>query len=466
MSKILISAAHRSSGKTTIATGIIRALAREGHIVQPFKKGPDYIDPMWLTAAALPHGRACRNLDYHTMSSEEITATFQGHRGGADFCLIEGNMGLYDGLDLDGGNSSVALAGLLGAPVVLVIDAGGMTRSIAPLVLGYQAFEPKVEITGVIFNKVGGGRHEAKLRAAIEHYTDLPVLGAVHCDPRLEITERHLGLIPSNEASDAEAKIAAITQVISQQVDLERLLAIAPPSPAAPPPGVKPEVRPEVKIGIARDRAFGFYYPGDLEALAAARAELVPIDLLSDARLAQIDGLIIGGGFPETHMAELEANAAMRRQIRAAIEAGLPAYAECGGLMYLARSLSWAGQVREMAGVIAADAVMHEKPQGRGYTRLRETGRCPWPAPDVSEQPAHEFHYSSLENLGFEPVYAYDVLRGSGIDGRHDGIVIHNLVAGFAHLRNVGGNRWTRRFVDFVRACKKSSDIPAERPRQ
>ena len=473
MSHLLISAARKSSGKTTVSTGIVRALVQRGHVVQPFKKGPDYIDPMWLTAAAspnrsepavagaadFPRRRACRNLDYHTMTQQEIIATFSRHSDGADFSLVEGNKGLHDGLDLAGGDSSAALAGLLGAPVVLVIDAGGMTRGVAPLILGYQAFEPIAEIAGVIFNKVGGGRHEAKLRAALEHYTDVPVLGAVHREPRLEIPERHLGLIPSNEADDAETRIAAIAAAISGQVDLHRLLEVAAPSLAAPPLPRPAAATPDVRIGVARDRAFGFYYPDDLEALAAARAELVPIDLLSDSRLAEIDGLIIGGGFPETHMAELEANAVLRRQIRGAIEAGLPTYAECGGLMYLARSLSWRGVVREMAGVIAADALMHEKPQGRGYVRLRETGRCPWPPLDDSgrrqELPAHEFHYSSLENLGFEPVFAYEVLRGSGIDGHHDGLVINNLLASFAHMRDVGGNRWTRRFVDFVRACKE-----------
>ncbi len=471
MSHLLISAARKSSGKTTVSTGIIRALALRGHVVQPFKKGPDYIDPMWLSAATSPHGRPCRNLDYNTMAEEEIVATFSHHSDGADFCLIEGNKGLYDGLDLGGGDSSAALASLLGAPVVLVVDAGGITRGVAPLILGYQAFKPKVKIAGVIFNKVGGGRHEAKLRAAIEHYTDVPVLGAIHRQPQLEIPERHLGLIPSNEAADAEAKIAAIAQVISGQVDLDCLLEIAAPSPAAAPQPRPAGLAPDVRIGIARDSAFGFYYPDDLEALAAARVELVPINLLSARRLAEIDGLIIGGGFPETHMAALEANAVLRRQIHDAIEAGLPTYAECGGLMYLARSLSWRGEVCEMAGVIAGDAVMHEKPQGRGYVRLRETGRSPWsplgPPLDNNELPAHEFHYSSLENLGFEPVYAYEVLRGAGIDGRHDGLVINNLLASFAHLRNVGGNLWARRFVDFVRACKdKNSNIPAERPGQ
>lgn len=458
MAHILVSAAHKSSGKTTISVGLCAALRNAGHRVQPFKKGPDYIDPMWLGAAA---GRPCHNLDYYTMTGPEILATFGRRSEGADIAILEGNKGLYDGLDLEGSNSNAALATLLGAPVVLVIDARGMTRGIAPLILGYQAFDPGVRIAGVILNKIGGGRHEAKLRAIIEHYTEVPVLGAVHRDAALEISERHLGLIPSNELGEARAKIADVADRVGRQVDLEALLAIAgtalpvvvpvPPHRAATHPA-------DVRIGIARDSAFGFYYQGDLEALAEAGAELVPLDTLSATRLPRLDGLFIGGGFPETHMAALEANGALRHAIREAIEGGLPAYAECGGLMYLSRSLSWRGERSEMVGVIHGDAVMHDTPRGRGYVRLRETGRGPWPLLEVggegAEIPAHEFHYSSIENLAPEPVFAYDILRGAGVDGRHDGLVLHNLLASYTHLRDVGRNHWASRFVGFVRACK------------
>jgi cobyrinic acid a,c-diamide synthase len=200
MAQLFISAAHKSSGKTTISVGLAAALAARGLAVQTFKKGPDYIDPMWL---ALASGRPCRNLDFHLMSRDEIGASFARHAAAADVSLVEGNKGLHDGLDLDGSNSNAALAALLGAPVVLVLDARGMTRGVAPLILGYQAFDPAVRIAGVILNNLGGARHEAKLRAVIEHYTDCAVLGAVPCDERLAITERHLGLVPSNEAASA-----------------------------------------------------------------------------------------------------------------------------------------------------------------------------------------------------------------------------------------------------------------------
>ena len=456
MNRLLISAAHKSSGKTTLTLGLCAALRVRGLTVQPFKKGPDYIDPLWLTRAA---GRDCHNLDFFLMGRDEILRTFTTRAAGADISLIEGNKGLYDGLDLDGSNSNAALANLLTAPVVLVIDARGMTRGITPLILGYQAFDRDVRIAGVILNQLGGSRHEAKLRAVIEHYTDVPVLGAVHHDDSLAIVERHLGLVPSNEAAEADAKIGAIATRVAAQVDIDRLLAVSAAAPALADVAARSPVGPisvkaDVRIGIARDAAFAFYYPGDLEALRAAGAELIPFNALKDARLPDVDALFLGGGFPEVHMQALEANATLRRDIRTAIENGLPAYAECGGLMYLARSLAWRDRRTEMVGVIPGDVVMHDRPQGRGYVKLRETGKGLWSLGGDGEIRAHEFHYSSLENLPSDTVYAYDVLRGTGTDGRHDGIVHKNLLACYVHMRDLNNNHWAARFVEFVRRHK------------
>ena len=463
MRRLLISAAHKSSGKTTISIGLAAALTERGLVVQPFKKGPDYIDPLWLGEAS---GRTCRNLDPYLMGWEEIGALFERCSVGADVSLVEGNKGLYDGLALDGSNSNAALAAHLGLPVILVIDARGMTRGIAPLILGYQAFDRHIRIAGVILNNVGGARHEGKLRAVIEHYTDVPVLGAVHHDPRLAIAERHLGLMPSNEAGDAAAKIAALRATIGPQIDLDAILAVADSAPALKPSAAAPLRRPaggeRVRIGIAFDRAFGFYYPEDLEAISAAGGKLVPFDTLREARLPPVDGLFIGGGFPEVFMSELEANARLRAEIRAAIEAGLPAYAECGGLMYLARSLSWQGRSCAMVGALPGDVVMHDRPIGRGYVEIAETPACPWPgssAPGTTLH-AHEFHYSSLENVGGGVAYAFAVKRGHGIDGRHDGLIHRNLVASYVHRRSVGADDWAARFVAFVRQVKRLNTHP------
>ncbi|MGD2056672.1 MAG: hydrogenobyrinic acid a,c-diamide synthase (glutamine-hydrolyzing), partial [Gammaproteobacteria bacterium] len=382
----------------------------------------------------------------------------------ADIALIEGNKGLYDGLDLDGSNSNAALAKLTRTPVILVLDARGMTRGIAPLILGNQAFDPEIEIVGVILNQLGGSRHEAKLRAVIEHYTDVPVLGGVHRNRQLEIVERHLGLIPSNEEDSAAARIAGIRASIEEQVDIDHLLAVAGTAALdyqQLPPDTPP-VAQRVRIGIARDAAFGFYYPGDLEALERAGAELIAIDTLQDRTLPDIDGLFIGGGFPESRMLELEANRTLREQIRDAIIRGLPVYAECGGLMYLSRSLQWKERCCEMVGVIPADSVMHERPRGRGYVRLQETAGLPWPGGNAREEfSAHEFHYSSLENISEPLDFAYHVTRGAGIDGKHDGIVIHNVLASYSHMRDTRQHRWAWRFVDFVRQHTHRDSTPA-----
>lgn len=458
MSYFLISAAHKSSGKTTVSIGLTAALSERQLKVQTFKKGPDYIDPLWLSAAS---GRPCRNLDFFTMPREEIEHTFAQAMAGADLGLIEGNMGLYDGLDLDGSNSNAALAALLQAPVIVVVDVRGMTRGIAPLIQGYQAFDRSIGIAGVILNKVAGSRHEAKLRRVMEHYTDVPVIGAVHSAPELVIDERHLGLVPSNEAGAAGEKIRALGRVLADQIDLPQILRIAetapPVCPAPPTAAGQPDIRGgSVRVGYPRDRAFGFYYPGDLEKMAAAGAELVAFDTLSDQQLPEVDGLFLGGGFPETAMEQLQANESLRREIHSFIERGGPVYAECGGLMYLAQRLIWRGKSCNMVGIIAADAVMHEKPQGRGYVRLRETDNMPWPRLQKQERnvAAHEFHYSTLENITPGCTYAYQVERGYGIDGDNDGLVYKNLLASYTHLRDVGGNQWTRRFVEFVKSCK------------
>lgn len=458
MKRLLVSAAHKSSGKTTVCIGLCAALRARGEIVQPFKKGPDYIDPQWLSLAA---DKPCYNLDPYLSSAEEIRTEAALRLQGASLCLIEGNKGLYDGLDLDGSNSNAALASMLEAPVVLVIDARGMTRGIAPLLLGYQAFDRSVRIAGVILNQLGGSRHEAKLRAVIAHYTDIPVLGAMQHDDSLLIRERHLGLIPGNEAPQAREFVDRIAKAVTAQVALDRVLAVAnqaPPLPAATAPTVSP-ASPRggrVRLGVARDAAFGFYYPGDLQALIAAGADIVTFDAVNDRVLPEVDGLFIGGGFPETCMEALAANTAMRSAVRDAVESAMPVYAECGGLMYLARGICWGGRSAAMAGAIPADIVMHQRPVGRGYVHLRETGNSPWSvAPSAGcLLRAHEFHHAGIENLQAGARYAYAVERGHGLDGLHDGIVYKNTVASFSHLRNVSASPWAGRFVEFVRSCR------------
>jgi cobyrinic acid a,c-diamide synthase len=460
VSAIYISAAHKSSGKTTLSIGLSRALVERGVSLQTFKKGPDYIDPLWLRAAS---GRPCYNLDFYTQSREEILACYAGRMSGMSMALIEGNKGLYDGLDIAGSNSNAAMAAFLSTPVVLVINCRGMTRGIAPLLLGYQAFDAQIYIAGVILNQVGGSRHESKLREVVEYYTDIPVLGAIQADDRLQIDERHLGLMPSNETEESERIVSYLARAIGESVDLDRVMEIAAKAPQLLPTPMEKTLDSvpgaPVRIGYAKDKAFGFYYPDDMEKLRHQAVELVPFDTLNDDYLPDIDGIFLGGGFPETAMEALESNHTMRRAIAEFIEAGGPVYAECGGLMYLTRSLSWKGKKCRMVGIIPADTVMHEKPQGRGYVRLRDRGNGPWPGASSAETiRAHEFHYSSLEGLaGDSGSFAYEVLRGTGIDGRNDGYFYKNLLASYTHMRNVGGNKWVDRFVAHVRSCRVGS---------
>ncbi len=463
MSRLFISAAHKSSGKTTVSIGLCAALKRRGNIVQSFKKGPDYIDPYWLAQAT---GRNCYNLDFYTMERDEILALMHSKSQGADISLIEGNKGLYDGLDLDGSNSNAALATMTKTPVILVLNARGMTRGIAPLILGYQAFDKDVLIKGVILNRLGGSRHESKLRNVIEHYTDAEVVGAIHNDRRFDIDERHLGLVPGHEDPFCTQKIQLLADAVNDQVDLDAVLSIASQVTELPAAEAGIEIKtdrkarkqPAIKLGLVRCSAFGFYYPDDLQALQDAGAELIEIDPCHQSELPEIDALFIGGGFPETHMNELEANTGLRSAIKIAIDNGLPTYAECGGLMYLARSIQWNKETCQMVGCIDTDIIMEKTPQGRGYVQLQETDSHPWPklaaqtADDIIN--AHEFHYSRFNTVDKNVQFAFQVKRGTGINGESDGYVYKNLLANYTHQRHTWSNPWAQRFIDFARTCK------------
>lgn len=462
MAALYISAAHKSSGKTTLTIGICAALRAREMLVQPFKKGPDYIDPIWLGMAA---DNPCYNLDFYIAGREATIEDYRTRSHNSDISIIEGNKGLHDGLDLDGSNSNAALAKAIDAPVIMVVDARGTMRGIAPLLIGYQQFDPEVKIAGVITNMTGGGRHETKLREAVEYYTDIPFLGALDKNQDIELSERHLGLIPGYEDPDSNNRIASIRHAVENHIDLDRLIDLAGDKPGA-------EVHPAVgrasgfnglKIGIARDRAFGFYYPGDLETFTTSGAELIPINTIEDHSLPELDGLFIGGGFPERHAEALSANSELRQAIKTAIDQGLPTYAECGGLMYLSKSIGWQGQQHEMVGVIPASTTLHDRPCGRGYVQLEEsTEQSLWPDANYECIAAHEFHYSSLDGLDNNQRYAFQVKRGKGIKHLHDGLIINNLMATYAHQRHTGDNPWVTRFLEFVASTRSQQSFTSQ----
>ncbi|MCP4188334.1 MAG: cobyrinate a,c-diamide synthase [Gammaproteobacteria bacterium] len=455
MTAFYLSAAHKSSGKTMLSMGLSAALKARGLSVQTFKKGPDYIDPIWLNLAS---GKPCHNLDFFTSSSEFIQSQYYHYAANKDIVLVEGNKGLHDGVAVDGSDSNAALAKLLKLPVVLVIDTVGITRGIAPLLCGYQAFDTDVEIAGVILNKVGGSRHAGKLVNAIQQYTDIPVLGAINRDKPLELCERHLGLVPGNEFGDhTESFINLWRQRVNREIDLDKILGFKPKATQPCDLQFYQQTRQTgFRIAVARDSVFSFYYPADMDRFAALGVTLVNFDTTVDHKLPEnIDGLFIGGGFPETNLDKISSNISLLSDIKEKIESGLPSYAECGGLMYLCRSIQWGSETRSMAGVIATDVVMHDKPQGRGYVSLTPTVSHPWfNNVALSAIQTHEFHYSSLINYDEPYSYAYQVDRGHGIDGNNDGIIVHNLLANYSHLRHTDACPWVDQFVNFISLCK------------
>lgn len=489
MRALFVSAAHKSSGKTVVTIGLAGAFKRRGHHVKPFKKGPDYIDANWL---ALASASACRNLDFNTMHHAEIEQTYRAHCATADVALIEGTMGLHDGVAANGEDSNAAMATLLKVPILLVLDARGLARGGAAVLKGLTDFQPGLRFDGVVLNRVSGERHAQKLRTAIENYTDLRVLGSLREDPELTIIERHIGLIPGSEDAEAAARIERLTTCVEAQIDVSSLcpspvpkhfpagvrfhvvsganfLAGGPSAASAADtivcaaqsadssPGVNDGGRiakaaARIKIAIPYDRAFCFYYSDDLQQLREQGAEPIFFDALHDRRLPQADALFIGGGFPETAMHALSDNLSLRQDIATAAASGLPIYAECGGLMFLARSLRWNDSQVPMCGVLPFDVCMHARPRGRGYVRLRETGAAPWGriAGPGAVIPAHEFHYSSVENCDTNLAFAYTVERGSGIDGTHDGVIVNNVLASYAHLRHSQASPWVRAMVEWA----------------
>ncbi|MGQ9583996.1 MAG: cobyrinate a,c-diamide synthase [Anaerolineae bacterium] len=454
----MITAPRGRSGKTTITLGLAASLRARGLAVQTFKKGPDFIDPSWLTEAS---GRPCRNLDPYLMGEEGVRGVFRRGNRGAEVCLIEGAMGFYDGLDLQGTGSTAVLARWLQAPVVLVVDGTRLTRSAAALVRGYQTFEPEAWIAGVIFNGVRGARHEGKLRESVEHYCRIPVLGAVPRDARLALPDRHLGLVPRAEGEALLPALASIREAVEQYCDVSGLLALAHSAPplawletlGTPRKGLGQGQ--QVRVGVVRDRAFTFYYPENLEALEAGGAELTIVNALEDETLPVVDALYVGGGFPEVFMEELAANGYLRREVRKAAEGGLPIYAECGGLMYLGQRVHWHDREAEMAGVLPCVAVMEGRPAGHGYVAGEVVSPNPFYPVGMAFR-GHEFHHSRVD-VERELPRAFRLGRGQGLGGQRDGLVWRNVLASYTHVHAVSTPAWAEGVLEAARRFRSGA---------
>ncbi|MDD3581470.1 MAG: cobyrinate a,c-diamide synthase [Desulfobacca sp.] len=460
--RLVLSALRGGSGKTTLTLGLLAAWRQQGRKVVPFKKGPDYIDPAWHSLAA---GRPCYNLDPFLMDRDQMLASVAHHAAQADGVLIEGNRGLYDGLDVAGTSSTAELAKLLHAPVVLVVDCTMTTRTAAAMVLGCQAFDAQVALQGVVLNQIARPRHEQLLRAAIERYCGLPVLGAI---PRLKCAvfpERHMGLVPPQEHQGATRALATALNLAQKYLNLDHLWELAGQAPALPTIKLAKAQEDQpldypVVIGIIRDSAFQFYYPENLEALTRLGARLVEINALQDSLLPPVDALYIGGGFPETHAAALAHNQSFRRSVWQAAEAGLPVYAECGGLMYLGESLILNGQTYPMTGVLPLAFKLGKRPQGHGYTVVAVEGPNPF-FPVGTQLKGHEFHYSKVINSQIEPrALVFRLQRGQGIIDQRDGLCYKNVLATYTHIHASGTPGWAAAMVQRAREFRDQTRLP------
>ena len=447
--RILIAGVRGGSGKTLISLGLLATWRKRGLSVAPFKKGPDYIDAAWLSAAAeVP----CRNLDLFLMSREAVVRSFAASAGDADVAVIEGNRGLFDGMDARGTYSTAELAKLLDVPVILAVDCTKSTRTVAAIVLGCGRLDPGVAIRGVILNQTAGPRHESVLREAVEEVCGLPVLGAIARIRRQLFPERHLGLVPPEEHDQWAGAIQQVVGVAERYLDVEAIWRLARQAPAleldvqslSAQGGPKPAV---ARIGVFRDAAFQFYYPENLEALVREGASLIEISPLGDGELPDVDALYIGGGFPETLAGALAENRPFLESLRRSIEEGLPVYAECGGAVFLGEQLVFHEKRYPMAAVLPVIFGFRTKPQGHGYAVLETVRDNPF-FPVGESLRGHEFHYTYAEPSGAKDLrFAFRVRRGHGFDGQWDGLCHRNVLACYTHVHAVGTENWAPSLV-------------------
>ncbi len=456
--RLVIAGLSGDSGKTLISLSLVRALREREAAVSVFKKGPDYIDAAWLSWAA---GRPCRNLDTYLANADDVRANFVRAASDTDIAVIEGNRGLFDGMDATGTHSTAELATLLQAPVVLVVNATKVTRTVAALINGIQSFDPRLDVAGVILNRVAGGRHEQVIREAIASYCGLPVLGVV---PRQTssgdlLPSRHLGLVPVAERASESEMDHRLAQLGASYLDITALQSVARNADALDVRVPHPLAanQPSVRIGYFHDTVFTFYYPENLEALELAGAEMVSIDALHDTSLPPIDALYIGGGFPEVHADRLRRNRALMDAVRRAAEDGMPVYAECGGLIYLAASITYDNRRYLMSGVFDIDLTMSRKPAGHGYSQMSIDRENPFFAIGTTVR-GHEFHYSSPDCDFGDADTCMAVSRGVGVGKRRDGFVCHNVLACYSHLHALGTPGWAPAVVQAAQRYRDRSE--------
>jgi len=442
---IVIAGTQSGVGKTTVTLGMIAALRRRGLTVQPFKVGPDFIDPGHHTRAA---GRVCRNLDGWMLSQEDNLALFRRHAGEADIAVVEGVMGLFDGYDgLSEAGSTAQIAKWLGLPVLLVVDARSMARSAAALVHGFATFDPALTLAGVFCNRVGGAAHLKYLEQSLSQLDGIKCLGGLPRETELAIPERHLGLFTAEDHPLEEKRLEHLADCLERHLDLDGLLAALPvlPIPAETPVAEEPHT---VRLGVARDQAFCFYYQENLELLARYGAELVPFSPLNDRVLPEnLHGLYLGGGYPELSAASLAANMGMKRSIARQAAAGLPIYAECGGLMYLSQEIEdLEGKRHPMAGVLPLQVRMLPRLRALGYREvtLAASGLL---GPAGTRARGHEFHYSEIVAGTAGLAKQYQITARQGQKAAPEGYCLNRVLASYVHLHFLSNPEVARHLV-------------------
>jgi cobyrinic acid a,c-diamide synthase len=434
---VLIAGTHSGVGKTTVTLGLMAALRARGLEVQPFKIGPDFIDPSHHTAVC---GRPSRNLDPFMMGLEGVRRSYCSALAGADVAVVEGVMGLFDGMGASEMGSTAQVAKALGIPVILVINVHGMSRSAAAIELGFSRYDPGVNLAGTILNRVGSERHLSMLTESLR----LPIFGALPRDSNMDLKSRHLGLVMGFEK---EHDLHALAELLENHAEIDDILRL--PSPPRTAMETPKRSEKSVRIGVARDEAFCFYYYDNLCELERCGADLVFFSPLHDD-LPVVDGLYIGGGYPELHAQGLEA-APARKQIKKASQDEMPIYGECGGLMYLCSSIVSKEGSRSMVGALPATTIMTDKLQALGYVEADVSGENP-----VSEKGrtirGHEFHYSRLE-CESDARFAYTLCRGKGIRDGMDGLVEHSTLAGYLHTHFYSFS--IEKFIDSCKSYKR-----------
>jgi len=426
--RLVLAGTSSGVGKTTITCAIIHALQKNGFSVQPFKVGPDYIDPSYLSSIAK---NDAFNLDVWLMGKNRLLDCFVSNSK-SDISIIEGVMGYYDGF---GGDSNFAsthhVASITKSPTILVIDASKAARSVAAMALGFLKFHNNSRIKGIILNKIGSKKHEILCRKAIEK-TKLPIVGIIQKSYDLDLQSRHLGLIPTKEDASLNQKIKHTSKIISDSLDIEKILQIIQTPIPLKVSDSKIYQKPKTTIAVALDNSFNFYYRDNLEALKREGANLKFFSPIKDKKLPKSDGIYIGGGFPEILGDSLEKNQWMRKKIKQLSEENLPIYAECGGLMYLTKSIDYGEKTNKMVGIFDAETKMTKKMK-LNYTQGKIISKNILSDKTHILQ-GHEFHYSKLESVSSDSKFAYELKIGEGIKNQFDGMIQYNTLASYGHL--------------------------------